>query len=152
MLQPPLPTLAVLDAMLFVERRFGEGLSELPDLLAVPDEATRCRLLASGAPDAAVVVTGNPTLEEIGKAPSPGPYCPPLRGRGEQELAHSPSPAHRERGLGGEGRPSDVCAFHRGMGLAEGGLPLGAWLRRAVRRPGRALPHVSRSGDCGRIL
>jgi hypothetical protein len=60
-----IPTLAVLDAMLFVERRFGSNLAELPDLVACPDEATACRLRAAGAPSTALAVTGNPTLEEI---------------------------------------------------------------------------------------
>jgi hypothetical protein len=56
----------VLDAMLFVERRFGDGLVELPDLVACPDAATAERLRLAGAPASALAVTGNPTLEEIG--------------------------------------------------------------------------------------
>ena len=68
------PTLGVLDAMLFVERRFGPGLAELPDVVACPDQATACRLGQAGAPADALAVTGNPTLEEIwltaGKAPA----------------------------------------------------------------------------------
>ncbi|MFN8636785.1 MAG: hypothetical protein U0893_23300 [Chloroflexota bacterium] len=105
---PRVPTLGVLDAMLFVERRFGDGLGELPDLLAVPDEATRRRLLAAGAPGSAVIVTGNPTLEEIGTAPSPNPYCPPVRGRGETVIRpFSPLPRTGE-GLGEGASPIDV--------------------------------------------
>ena len=61
----PVPTLGVLDAMLFVERRFGRGLAELPDRVACPDQATADRLQQAGAPAAALAVTGNPTLEEI---------------------------------------------------------------------------------------
>jgi hypothetical protein len=64
-----IPTLAVLDAMLFVERRFGPNLAQLPDLAACPDEATACRLRAAGAPASALAVTGNPTLEEIRQMP-----------------------------------------------------------------------------------
>jgi hypothetical protein len=60
-----IPTLAILDAMLFVERRFGPNLAELADLVACPDEATACRLRAAGAPATALAVTGNPTLEAI---------------------------------------------------------------------------------------
>ncbi|MGE3268069.1 MAG: hypothetical protein AB7P40_04935 [Chloroflexota bacterium] len=65
------PTLAVLDAMLFVERRFGDRLAELPDLVACPDQATADRLLQGGAPAAALAVTGNPTLEEIARQSFP---------------------------------------------------------------------------------
>ena len=126
-------TLAVLDAMLFVERRFGAGLAELPDLVACPDEATATRLRDAGAPAAALVVTGNPTLEEIwltGEPSSPDLPATPLTPRpplprvGEGETTSklrvdSPSPAHRERGSGmsaqpmfaprsGEGSPVDV--------------------------------------------
>ena len=69
-----IPTLAVLDAMLFVERRFGPGLSELADLVACPDAATARRLEQAGASPDRLVVTGNPTLEEIGlTAASPPP-------------------------------------------------------------------------------
>ena len=46
--RPPIPTLAVLDAMLFVERRFGAGLSQLADLVACPDPETVQRLVAAG--------------------------------------------------------------------------------------------------------
>jgi hypothetical protein len=94
-----IPTLAVLDAMLFVERRFGSNLAELPDLVACPDEATACRLRAAGAPSTALAVTGNPTLEEIGQT-NLTPQ-PPLRGgEGEQSIGLPLSAP--ERGLGGE--------------------------------------------------
>jgi hypothetical protein len=79
-LAAPIPTLAVLDAMLFVERRFGPGLSELPDLVACPDAETVLRLTEAGAPAARLVVTGNPTLEEIGlTAATPPPALAPDR-------------------------------------------------------------------------
>jgi len=76
-----IPTLSVLDAMLFVERRFGVGLAELPDVLACPDASTAERLRAAGAPASALQVTGNPTLEEIARMPrteppAVGPDCP----------------------------------------------------------------------------
>ena len=72
------PTLSVLDAMLFVERRFGEGLAELPDVLACPDASTAERLQAAGAPASVLRVTGNPTLEEIARMPrsEPPPVSP----------------------------------------------------------------------------
>ena len=70
------PTLSVLDAMLFVERRFGEGLRELPDLLACPDASTAERLRTAGAPAQVLCVTGNPTLEEIALLPHTAP--PPV--------------------------------------------------------------------------
>jgi hypothetical protein len=60
-----IPTLAILDAMLFVERRFGTDLVEMPDLVACPDGATADRLREAGAPATTLAVTGNPTLEEI---------------------------------------------------------------------------------------
>lgn len=76
--RPGIPTLAVLDAMLFVERRFGDGLLELADVVACPDCATVERLRQAGAPATALVATGNPTLEEIAQqaaqmSASPGP-------------------------------------------------------------------------------
>lgn len=73
-----IPTLGVLDSMLFVERRFGPDLGALPDLVACPDEETAARLRRIGVPAAALVVTGNPTLEEIGLigASSPPPVAP----------------------------------------------------------------------------
>lgn len=75
-----IPTLAVLDAMLFVERRFGQGLSELPDLVACPDPETVDRLMLAGAPRPRLAVTGNPTLEEIGVlAASPPPEIVPAQ-------------------------------------------------------------------------
>ena len=105
------PTLGVLDAMLFVERRFGPGLAELPDLVACPDEATACRLGRAGAPASALAVTGNPTLEEIWWTNLTPPA--PLRGanigcadiisgaeRGEN--GHLLPLSSQERGLGGE--------------------------------------------------
>jgi hypothetical protein len=67
------PTLAVLDAMLFVERRFGADLAEISDLTACPDLATAERLRQAGVPADRLVATGNPTLEEIGVAPTPWP-------------------------------------------------------------------------------
>jgi hypothetical protein len=60
------PTLAVLDAMLFAERRFGTDFEELADLVTCPDEATAERLRRAGASAGRLAVTGNPTLEEIG--------------------------------------------------------------------------------------
>ena len=105
------PTLGVLDAMLFVERRFGPGLAELPDLVACPDEATACRLVRAGAPASALAVTGNPTLEEIWRTNLTPPA--PLRGanigcadiisgaeRGEH--GHLLPLSSQERGPGGE--------------------------------------------------
>jgi len=68
-----IPTLAVLDAMLFVERRFGPGLAELADLVACPDAATARRLEQAGASPDRLVVTGNPTLEEIGRMSASSP-------------------------------------------------------------------------------
>jgi hypothetical protein len=101
-------TLSVLDAMLFVERRFGADLAELPDLVACPDEATAHRLTTASAPASALIVTGNPTLEEIwlthGEAPPPTP--PHCDGEGSR-LSGSPSPP-RQRGGQGEGPPIDV--------------------------------------------
>ena len=77
---PPIPTLAVLDAMLFVERRFGPGLAELR---IWSPARTRRRSSASrptGAPAERLVVTGNPTLEEIGlTGGSPPPDLAPDR-------------------------------------------------------------------------
>ena len=61
------PTVGVVDALLFVERRFGPGLRDLPDVVACPDQATADRLRAAGAAPERLVVTGNPTLEEIGR-------------------------------------------------------------------------------------
>lgn len=80
---PAVPTLALLDAMLFVERRFGAGLSELADVVACPDAATAERLARAGAPASALVVTGNPTLEWIARRaadlpPAPDPATGPL--------------------------------------------------------------------------
>ena len=78
--QPPIPTLAVLDAMLFVERRFGQDLAELADVVACPDPETVQRLEAAGAAPERVIATGNPTLEEIGlTAASPPPAVSPER-------------------------------------------------------------------------
>ena len=92
----PVPTLGVLDAMLFVERRFGRGLAELPDRVACPDQATADRLQQAGAPAAALAVTGNPTLEEIwltaGYPPPPAP--PPV----DVLFVSSPVAAMRLRG------------------------------------------------------
>jgi hypothetical protein len=79
-LRPPIPTLAVLDAMLFVERRFGPELDELADRVACPDPETAQRLIAAGASPGRVIATGNPTLEEIGlTAASPPPEISPDR-------------------------------------------------------------------------
>jgi hypothetical protein len=111
-----IPTLAVLDAMLFVERRFGAGLAELPDLVACPDEATASRLQQARAPAAALVVTGNPTLEEIwlaGRKP-PTPPPPPHGGREGETSSLPPLSLARGRGpggggdLGGEVNPIDI--------------------------------------------
>jgi len=66
-----IPTVGVLDAMLFVERRFGPGLPDLPDLVACPDDDTAERLRRAGADSERLVVTGNPALEAI--APSAAP-------------------------------------------------------------------------------
>jgi hypothetical protein len=78
--RPPIPTLAVLDAMLFVERRFGPKLAERADIVACPDPETAQRLIAGGASPARLIVTGNPTLEEIGlTAASPPPAVSPDR-------------------------------------------------------------------------
>jgi hypothetical protein len=59
------PTVAVLDALLFAERRFGPKLAGLPSLVACPDQDTAERLAASGAPRAGLVVTGSPALEAL---------------------------------------------------------------------------------------
>lgn len=78
--RPPIPTLAVLDAMLFVERRFGPDLSELADRVACPDPETATRLERAGAAPERLIVTGNPTIEEIGlTAASPPPTVTPDR-------------------------------------------------------------------------
>jgi hypothetical protein len=63
------PAVGVLDAMLFVERRFGPDLAELPDLVACPDAETAHRLRRAGVHADRLVVTGNPVLEEIGRSP-----------------------------------------------------------------------------------
>ena len=76
-----IPTLGVLDAMLFVERRFGEGLEALPDAVACPDCESAERLVRAGARPEQVVVTGNPTLELIADAEGDG--GPPPRAPGE---------------------------------------------------------------------
>jgi hypothetical protein len=90
------PTLGVLDAMLFVERRFGVGLAELPDRVACPDVATACRLVQAGAPASALAVTGNPTLEEIWwEAREPSPTSP---GPVDVLFVSSPVAAMRLRG------------------------------------------------------
>jgi hypothetical protein len=85
-----IPTLGVLDAMLFVERRFGAGLAELPDLVACPDAATAERLLAAGAPERALYVTGNPTLEEIARRPREEP--PPVTADAPADVLFVSSP------------------------------------------------------------
>jgi len=98
---PRIPTLAVLDAMLFVERRFGEGLCELPDRLACPDDATVERLVQAGAPPSALVVTGNPTLEMIGRQAAvraPSPPVPPADGPIDVLFVSSPVASMRLRG------------------------------------------------------
>jgi hypothetical protein len=100
--RPPIPTLAVLDAMLFVERRFGPDLAALADLVACPDRATACRLRRAGAPAAALVVTGNPTLEEIGRATRPSSATPHPNPLPAGEGVWLPSPAGS--GAGGDGR------------------------------------------------
>jgi hypothetical protein len=61
-----IPTLALLDAMLFVERRFGADLAEVSDVIACPDQMTLDRLWRAGVPAERLTVTGNPTLEAIG--------------------------------------------------------------------------------------
>jgi hypothetical protein len=60
-----IPTIGVLDAMLFVERRFGPGLDDLADLTACPDVETAERLRRAGASPERLAVTGNPVLEGI---------------------------------------------------------------------------------------
>ena len=69
------PTLAVLDAMLFLERRFGDDLKALPDVVACPDRESAERLVRAGARPEQAVVTGNPTLELI--APTEADGGPP---------------------------------------------------------------------------
>jgi len=97
--QPPIPTLAVLDAMLLVERRFGRGLSELADLVACPDPETAARLIEAGATPSRLVVTGNPTLEEIGlRAVSPPPAVAPDRPT-DVLFVSSPVESMRKRGV-----------------------------------------------------
>ena len=86
------PTLAVLDAMLFVERRFGDGMAELADLVACPDQATAARLREAGAPADRLVVTGNPTLEEIGLAGAQDPAIVPEPGRLLEPRTQDPEP------------------------------------------------------------
>ena len=66
------PTLGVLDAMLFVERRFGERLEALPYLVACPDRESAERLVRAGARPDQMAVTGNPTLELIPDAEGDG--------------------------------------------------------------------------------
>lgn len=92
------PTLSVLDAMLFVEGRYGERLNELPDLVACPDEATAERLRVAGAPASALCVTGNPTLEEIVRLPRTDP--PPVSASEPVDVlfVSSPVAAMRMRG------------------------------------------------------
>jgi len=95
---PPIPTLAVLDAMLFVERRFGPDLAELADRVACPDPETALRLEQAGAPPSRLIVTGNPTLEEIGlTASSPPPELSPDRPT-DILFVSSPVEAMRRRG------------------------------------------------------
>jgi hypothetical protein len=90
-----IPTLGVLDAMLFVERRFGPDLAELPDLVACPDQAPACRLLQAGAPESSLALTGNPTLEEIWQtAGEARPPAPPI----DVLFVSSPVAAMRLRG------------------------------------------------------
>jgi hypothetical protein len=112
----PVPTLAVLDAMLFVERRFGVDLAELPGLVACPDEETVRRLRQAGAPDAALIATGNPTLEEIwltDGGPPPPALPPRQRERGSQPTSAWSSPLPRKGvtrvpGVGGRISPVDI--------------------------------------------
>ena len=66
------PTLGVLDAMLFVEQRFGARLEAMPNVVASPDRESAARLVALGAAPERVIVTGNPTLEAIGVAEAGG--------------------------------------------------------------------------------
>lgn len=61
----PVPTVGVLDAMLFVERRFGPALGDLPNLVACPDVETAERLRRAGAAAGRVAVTGQPALGAI---------------------------------------------------------------------------------------
>src|SRR5262249_3392899 len=81
-----IPTPALLDAMLLVERRFGADLSEISDLIACPDQMTLDRLRRAGVPGARLAVTGNPTLEAIGRSPTPQPP-PPRAGEGGLEAS-----------------------------------------------------------------
>lgn len=92
------PTLSVLDAMLFVERRFGAGLAELPDVLACPDASTAERLQAAGAPARALQVTGNPTLEEIARMPRSEPPAVSADGPVDVLFVSSPVASMRLRG------------------------------------------------------
>jgi hypothetical protein len=96
--QPPIPTLAVLDAMLFVERRFGRGLAELADQVACPDRETAGRLASIGAPRSRLIVTGNPTLEEIGLTASSPPPTVSARQPTDVLFVSSPVEDMRRRG------------------------------------------------------
>jgi hypothetical protein len=97
-LAPPIPTLAVLDAMLFVERRFGGDLDELTDLVACPDPETVARLTEVGAPAGRLVVTGNPTLEEIGLSARSAPPDLATNRPTDVLFVSSPVEAMRRRG------------------------------------------------------
>ncbi len=95
---PPIPTLAVLDAMLFVERRFGDGLVELADVVACPDQVTADRLRQAGAPDGTLVVTGNPTLEAIAQEAVTAPPSVETDGPVDLLFVSSPVASMRLRG------------------------------------------------------
>ncbi|MDP8922275.1 MAG: hypothetical protein M3O34_05280 [Chloroflexota bacterium] len=75
------PTVGVLDAMLFVERRFSDRLVALADVVACLDPESAERLFRAGARPEQAVVTGNPTLELIGATEADG--GPPPRAPGE---------------------------------------------------------------------
>jgi hypothetical protein len=59
------PTVAVLDAMLFAADRFGPAMADLPDLIACPDVETADYLAGAGVARDRLVVTGHPGLEAI---------------------------------------------------------------------------------------
>ena len=75
------PTLGILDAMLFVEWRFVDALGALPDVVACPDAESAERLVRAGARPEQAVVTGNPTLELIPAAEADGGPAPRAPGR-----------------------------------------------------------------------
>jgi hypothetical protein len=81
-----------------VERRVGDGLAELADVVACPDRATVDRLRRAGAPDGALVVTGNPTLEAIAQEVAGDPPAVPANGPVDVLFVSSPVASMRLRG------------------------------------------------------